>query len=157
MSLVPTWPIAVGTLVIGLLAGAYADHTVMSARIDKLNAAHSEELRQREVQRAADELKARNNERQMTEAVGLAEQEKTDEIAKVRTTAAADIARLQNRPDRKPIAAGGVPQAAAACAGSTGAELSRPDAEFSLGLATRADEQRAALSACYKAYDAIGQ
>lgn len=157
MSLVPTWPIAVGTLVIGLLAGAYADHTVMSSRIDKLNAAHSEELRQREVQRAADEVKARTNERQMTEAVGLAEQEKTDEIAKVRSAAATDIARLQNRPDRKPTTAGGVPQTSAACAGSTGAELSRSDAGFLVGEATRADEQRAALSACYKAYDAVGQ
>lgn len=155
MSLVPTWPIAVGTLVIGVLSGAYVDHAVMESRAEKVAAAHAEELRQREVQRAADEATVRKNEQQMTEAIGLAEQEKSDEIAKVRNTAAAQLASLQNRPNRKPASASGVPQATAACEGATGAELSRPDAEFSLRLAERADEQRAALAACYKAYDSV--
>lgn len=155
MSLIPTWPFVAGALIVGTLAGGYADHLVLESRIDKLNVVHAEELRQREVQRATDERTARNNERQMTEAVGLAEQEKTDEIARIRIAAAADVARLQNRPDRKPTPAGGVPQATPACQGATGAQLSRPDAEFSLRLAERADEQRAALAACYKAYDSV--
>jgi hypothetical protein len=50
-----------------------------------------------------------------------------------------------------------VPGAGATCSGSTGAELSRPDAIFLGGEAARADELRTALSACYAAYDsAIG-
>lgn len=155
MSLIPTWPFVAGALIVGTLAGGYADHLVLESRIDKLNVAHAEELRQREVQRATDERTARNNERQMTEAVGLAEQEKTDEIARIRITAAADVARLQNRPDRKPAAAGGVPQATPACQGATGADLSKSDSEFLVGEAARADELRTALAACYRAYDSV--
>lgn len=40
------------------------------------------------------------------------------------------------------------PASTAACAGASGRELSHPDAEFLIGLAARADEQRAALIAC---------
>lgn len=45
--------------------------------------------------------------------------------------------------------------ARAACAGADGRELSRPDAEFLARLAARADEQRAALSACYAVLDGL--
>lgn len=157
MSILPTWPIAAGTLVIGLVAGAYVDHNIMAGRIDKMTAAHAETLRQREVKRAADEATARSNERQMTEAIGLIEQGKTDEIARIRNAAADTVARLQNRPDRQPARTGGVPQAATACKGATGAELSRQDATVAVGIARDADEQREALKACYAAYDSIGR
>lgn len=157
MSILPTWPIAAGTLVIGLVAGAYVDHSIMAGRIDKMTAAHAETLRQREVKRAAHEATARSNERQMTEAIGLIEQGKTDEIARIRNAAADTVARLQNRPDRQPARTGGASPQAPACQGTTGAELSRADAIFLDGLATRADEQREALKACYAAYDSIGR
>lgn len=153
MALIPTWPIAVGTLVIGLAVGAFADHKIMRGRIDKLIAQHTEQLRVREVQRATDERTARNNERQLVEAAGLIEQEKTNEIDRIRRAAADSIARLQNRPDRQPARTGGAAPQASACQGATGAELSRSDAVFLDGEATRADELRAALSSCYKAYD----
>ena len=155
MSILPTWPIAAGFLVIGLAVGAYADHTVMQGRIEKINAAHTEELRKREVKRADDERTARNNERQMTEAVGLAEQDKQNEIARIRNSYSAQLASLQQRADRKPASPSGVPQATAACEGATGAELSRPDAGFLVSEAARADELRAGLAACYQAYDSV--
>lgn len=155
MSILPTWPIAAGCLVIGLAGGAFLDHSIMGARIQKMTAAHAEELRQREVKRADDERTARNNERQMTEAVGLAEQDKQNEIARIRNSYSAQLASLQQRADRKPTSASGVPQAAPACQGATGAELSRPDAGFLVGEAARADELRAALGACYSAYDSV--
>ena len=41
------------------------------------------------------------------------------------------------------------------CQGGTGAELSRPDAEFLVREATRADEIRAGLDACYAYADAL--
>lgn len=155
MSVLPTWPITAGALVLGLVSGAYVDHHVMAGRIDKINAAHAEELRQREVKRADDERTARNNERQMTEAVGLAEQDKQNEIARIRNSYSAQLASLQQRADRKPASPSGVPQATPACQGATGAELSRPDAGFLVGEAARADELRAALGACYRAYDSV--
>ena len=61
---------------------------------------------------------------------------------------------LRSRPDRAP----GVSEAPRAdCAGGTGAELSRPDAEFLVGEAARADRLRAALDACYAVLDGVGR
>jgi len=62
MSILPTWPIAAGALVIGLAVGAYADHKIMQGRIDKITIAHTEELRVREVKRANDERAERDKE-----------------------------------------------------------------------------------------------
>lgn len=46
MSLVPTWPFVVGTLVIGIAAGAWADHAYMSGKYAKLVAKQTEALAQ---------------------------------------------------------------------------------------------------------------
>lgn len=150
MSILPTWPIAAGALVIGLAVGAYADHKVMGARIDKMEAASAEQERVRQVQRATDERAAREKEQQWAARAGQIEQEKLDEINRIRSDSAAAIARLSNRPDRKPAPASGVPQTTATCTAATGAELAASDAIFLSRLAERADEQRAALQACYQ-------
>lgn len=162
MSILPTWPIAAACLVAGALLGAGADHLYMGGKVERITATlvqerkdHAEQLRVREVQRATDERTARNNERQLVEVNQMIEQDKTNEIARIRDDAAATIARLQNRPDRQPARPGGAAPQAPACQGATGAELSRSDAIFLDGEATRADEQRAALSACYRAYDSV--
>lgn len=157
MSILPTWPIAAVCLALGVAGGALTTRVVYVGKIDKLTAQHTEQLRVREVQRATDERTARNNERQLVEAAGLIEQEKVNEITRIRNDSAAAIARLQNRPDRRPARTGGASPQTPACQGATGAELSRSDAIFLDGESTRADEQRAALSACYAAYDSIGQ
>lgn len=164
MSILPTWPIAAACLATGALLGAGADHLWMNGKVNRLTetltaerAAHAEELRKREVQRGVDERAARSAEHQMAEAIGIVEQEKINEIDRIRRAAADSIARLQNRPDRQPASTGGTGPQTPACQGATGAELSRPDAIFLDGEATRADEHRAALSACYAAYDSIGR
>lgn len=62
------------------------------------------------------------------------------------------VGELRQRPQRAP----GVSEAPRTeCQGGTGAELSGPDAEFLAWEAARADEQRAALMACYIAFDAL--
>jgi len=157
MSLIPTWPIAVGALVVGMATGAFADHTIMAGRIDKMKAETAEVDRQRAEIRAADERDARAKEQSWATRVGQVEQEKTNAIAQAQAAGAAALnsERMRQRADRRPAPGGGVPKTATACAGSTGAELSRPDATFLVGLAQRADEQRAALGACYGAYDAL--
>lgn len=157
MKLIPTWPIAAICLAVGVAGGAVSTRLVYVAKIDKLTAAHTETLRQREAQRVRDEVAARNEERRLVLRANEIEQVKNDEIATVRGALATANARVQNRPDRQPTPASGVPSATAACQGTTGAELSRPDAEFLNGEAARADELRAALSACYGAYDSIGR
>lgn len=157
MSLIPTWPIAVGALALGLAGGAALDHTIMSARIDRMEKATAEIDRQRAEIRAGDELEARQKEQTWAARVGQVEQEKTNEIARVRAAGAAALSdeRMRKRADRPAANPSGMPQAAAACAGATGAELYRPDAIVLVGIAQRADEQRAALGACYSAYDAL--
>lgn len=155
MSIIPTWPIAAGALVVGLAGGFWIEHTRLGAKIDRMEAAYSEELRVREVARSAAERKARDIEQRAAVQAGKIEQDKQDEIARIRADSASAIARLQSRPDRQPARPSGVPSSAPACAGSTGAELSRPDAVFLSGEAARADEHRAALQACYRWADEV--
>lgn len=157
MSILPTWPIAAGTLVLGLSVGACIDHTVMSGRIAKIEKAHADVLEQIAQVQDSDQRAARSKERDMGRLVGKAEQEKEDaqNQARAAATAALNSERMRQRSERRTASGGGVPEAPAACAGTTGAELSRPDAAFLVGFAQRADEQRAALAACYSAYDAL--
>lgn len=156
MKLIPTWPIAALGLALGMTAGAVSTRYVYAHKIDKIQAQHIEELRQREVQRAKDEVAARQEEQRLSARAGQIEQEKTNEIARIRSDSAAAIARLQNRPAR-PASTGAVSSPAANCQGATGAELYREDAAVALRIAADADEQREALRACYAAYDSLRQ
>lgn len=157
MSIIPTWPFVAGALVIGLAGGAYVDHKVMQGRIDKIQIAHTEQLRAREVQRAKDEVAARETERQLALRAGQIEQEKTDEIARVRTDADALIARLRKQAASKPTGTGGVPTACATGEDAAGPAVPVGTGEDLVALAQRADEVRAALGACYQAYDSVGR
>lgn len=155
MSILPTWPFAVGTLVLGLAGGAWLDHTVMAGRIAKLEATHADVLRQIDQVQDSDEIEARTKEQDWAARVGQVEQEKTNEIDRINNRHAAMVDGLRQRANRRAAPGGGVSEATATCAGATGAELSRPDATVLVGIAQRADEQRAALAACYSAYDAV--
>jgi hypothetical protein len=66
-------------------------------------------------------------------------------LRRVRDGLLADLDGLRNRPDRVPDA-GTAPRSA--CTGATGADLFRPDADFLVREAARADELRAELAAC---------
>lgn len=157
MSILPTWPIAAGALVIGLAVGAYADHKVMQSRIDKITIAHTEELRVREVKRADDERAARTREQLLASQIGLIEQEKQDAITTASTSANALIERLRKQAASKPANPSGMPQAAPACETTAGPVVSESTGNDLVSLAERADQHRAALSACYQAYDSIGR
>lgn len=149
MSILPTWPIAAGALVVGLASGFYFEHVRLGAKIDRITAAHAEELRMREVQRAADERKARDVERRLVARAGEIEQEKVNEIAQVRTDADALIDRLRKQAASKPARASTVPGAAATCAPAPGGELPDRSREDFVRLAERANVLRAGLAACY--------
>lgn len=155
MSILPTWPFAVGALVLGLAGGAWIDHTVMASRIAKIEKDHADMMRQLAEVHDADQIDARTKEQTWAARVGQVEQEKTNENARIAARYAAQLDGLRQRADRRPAPTSGMLEAATACAGATGAELSRPDATVLVGFAQRADEQRAALAACYGAYDAL--
>lgn len=155
MSILPTWPIAAGALVVGILGGAYVDHKVMQGRIDKITMEHAEELRLREVKRSEDERAARYREQLLSEKVGQIEEDKQNEITRVSTDAAALIARLRNQAASKPARPSPVSGAAPSCEVAAGPVVSERVGVDLVSLAQRADEMRAALGACYKAYDSI--
>lgn len=94
MSLVPTWPIAVGTLVIGLAAGAWADHTVMARKYDKLVEQHTSALALANAANAKrqDELQLAADESEMKRAVDNDQHAK--DLAAVRAAARAGAVRL---------------------------------------------------------------
>lgn len=80
-------------------------------------------------------------------------QQVTDQAA-INDRLRSDLIGLRNRPERT----AGLPTATGpACQSATGAELSRPDAEFLSWEAARADEIRAGLIACYQVIDATKQ
>lgn len=157
MSILPTWPIAAGALALGLAGGAYIDHKIMQGRIDKIQIAHTEELRVREVKRAEDERAARTREQQLAAKVGQIEQERQDEVAKVRSSADSLIERMRKQANSKPTNSGGVRPSCPAGESAAGADVPIGIGEDLVRLAQRADELRTALGACYKAYDSFSQ
>lgn len=101
MSLVPTWPIAVGTLVIGLLAGAGTDHLWMNhevaaaeKRYDDLKSNHETALARANATNAKrqDELQLAADESEMKRAVDNDQHAK--DLAAVRAAARAGAVRL---------------------------------------------------------------
>lgn len=46
MSLIPTWPFVVGGLLLGAAGGAALDHTIMSAKIDRMKLDNAEAISQ---------------------------------------------------------------------------------------------------------------
>lgn len=81
------------------------------------------------------------------------EESKNAEIEAINSRLSSALDSLRNRPSRPTGSA--VPKASTSCKGTTGASLSAEDARFSIGEAARADRLRAALQACYAAYDSL--
>lgn len=86
--------------------------------------------------------KAREREHQWQIDAQAAEEVQNEELRRVRAGYDRTIAGLRNRPERMPEAA------ASAVSGATGAQLSRPDAEFLAREAARANELRASVARC---------
>lgn len=76
---------------------------------------------------------------------------KDEKIRNINDRLLAALGELRNRPERRSPAAGDI----ATCQGSTGADLSRPDAGFLTREAARADTLRAGLEACYLQYESL--
>lgn len=155
MSSVPTWPIVAGALVVGLAGEFWIERTRLGAKIDRIEAEHAEQERVRQVQRAADETAARKKEQDLAQRASQIEQEKTDEIAAVRSSADALIDRLRKQAASKPTVAGRVPAPSATCPAEPRPAVSERSGEAVVRLAERADEVRAGLAACYKWADSV--
>lgn len=94
---------------------------------------------------------ARSREQELTVKASLITKDKDEKISNINARLAVAIGRLRDRPERTSAANSN----SSNCKGVSGAELSRPDAEFLNREAARADSIRAALSACYEQYESI--
>lgn len=157
MKLIPTWPIAASLLALGVGLGVYVDHSVMQVQIEKINAAHSEDLRVREVQRAKDEAASRKKEQDQAAYIATIEQARVNENVTSRNAADALRERLRNQANSKPSNPSGMPKASATCETAAGPILPERTGNNLVALAQRADELRSALSACYQAYDQVAR
>ena len=134
VALIASGGIGTGAYLKGYSNGESDERLAWQSKTDKIRADASEQARQVE--------------RTQQEAARNAIQNQLTEERYVAATLRADINSLRERPPRTVRVE--VPGAPTDCQGSTGQELSRPDAEFLTGLAARADNLRAALNACYE-------
>lgn len=106
---------------------------------------------QKEMQAVRNEADKRTAELQ--KAAEAAQKEKDNAIEVISGKLDSALVELRNRPPRS--GRPGVPPSSGTCAGSTGAELSRPDAEFLVWEAARADRLQASLIQCYTQYKKV--
>lgn len=130
-----TWLVA-----LALLAGAYGTGRWQQWRADQ---------RESVAAQLEAEKKARQDEQALRNDMEVLKDARDQELRAVAAQRDAALRELRNRPDRLP------PAAAPSCAGTTGAELSRPDAEFLAGFAARADELRVELGKCQQRERAV--
>ena len=95
----------------------------------------------------------RKAEADLQERLTKANQEKRDAINTLNRRHSDIVAGLSNRPERGSSEANADTGNRENASGCTGQQLYRPDAEFLVGEAARADAIRIELQACYSAYD----
>ena len=97
----------------------------------------------------AEEIKnAREKEHQMQDATDQIRKDKDAQINAINNQLANALIELRNRPSR-------TSQISSNGQNGTGSTLFAEDAEFLIREATRADQIRTALDACYKQYDEV--
>lgn len=114
------------------------------------NAEHARMVAKLESERAQALQKARDIETQWQEEVNEVTTKQAEKLAEVQHHLDVAIISLRDRPKRSAT----LPDTPRVeCAGASGRELSREDAEFLARESARADTIRAGLEACYAAYD----
>ena len=114
------------------------------------NAEHARLMAQFDHERVDMVQKARDTEKKWQEEVNEVTTKQAEKLAEVQHHLDVAIISLRDRPKRS-ITLPDTPRIE--CAGASGRELSREDAEFLAREAARADTIRAGLEACYAAFD----
>jgi hypothetical protein len=112
----------------------------LEARVASLKASHAQAL-------AKAQEAARSREKTLYEDFDKIRKNKDAKIKDIDARLAAALDSLRNRPDR-------LPQTPTSCAGTTGKELSRPDAEFLERFAADAQKLQSELNSCISQYNA---
>ena len=131
------------TALIGPLAGAVIAVALLGGAYFK---GHHDANVDWEAKAAASKIEAQQQEAAWAESMGRVRKQHEDEKAVVQSRLTTALNSLRDRPAVR------LPEAArAACAGATGKELARPDAEFLVRYAADAAQLQSDLRAC-KAY-----
>ncbi len=130
-------------LVLGLLIGWVINGWRLNANIASMKASQAEEV-------ARYYQAARTAEKALIEATEGIRRQKDAEIKVIAGKLQSALGELRQRQERPSSA-----DTARDCKGTTGAELSRQDAEFLAREAARADQLRSALELCYRQYDTV--
>ena len=96
MSLVPTWPIAVGALILGLVAGYGVEHKLRTAEVDKINLKHERALNLSKDELAKANKAARDHEHADTVAFAALATKYEESRQNEKATDAATITALRN-------------------------------------------------------------
>ncbi len=150
----PITSIAIGIVVAGVAGVAGFGKGYVAGKADVQQQWDQEKTKQyAEYAKAQDE--ARQREQEMQAAADKLRKDKNAEIRDINARHTGILNSLRDRSDRATTEASGLPNAANACAGSTGAELARGDAEFLAGYATDAARLEAAYEQCITQYDEV--
>ena len=150
----PITSIAIGIVVAGVAGVAGFGKGYVAGKADVQQQWDQEKTKQyAEYAKAQDE--ARQREQEMQAAADRLRKDKDAQIKDINARHTGILNSLRDRSDRATTEASGLPNAANACAGSTGAELARGDAEFLAGYATDAARLEAAYEQCITQYDEV--
>jgi hypothetical protein len=116
-------------------SGHHSADTAWTAKVEK---EHADSL-----------LAAQQQEQKWQGVVNETTKKYETKVASISSNLDAALTELRQRPERASMSEA----TRVGCEGGTGAELSRPDAEFLDREAARADTIRAALAACYQVID----
>lgn len=143
------------SLLVGFAGAWQVQDWRFTTKIATINAEHSRNMAELANEARAAEATYRQLEAN-TRAIADEEREKNRaKVAAVNRELAATLERLRNRPERNTPSRSEVSSAPSACAGSTGAELARGDAEFLGRYAADAARLDAALEQCVAQYNAL--
>lgn len=144
-------------LAVGFLTGWTTQSWRLGEEIATLKEAHAQELVKLQQAALNTEKAYREKERSYQTSLAVAQEKRNEETRRINARHAAVVDSLRNRQERTTSGSSEVPNPAPSCAGTTGSELARGDAEFLAGFAADAAKLDAALTQCEAAYNAVLQ
>lgn len=147
--------VAIIVLAIGFLAGWTTQGWRLNKEIATIQAEHATSLKKLADTARDAEAANREIEAQAVRSLAQAQEKRNVEVARITRNHAAVVDSLRKRPERVAAPSSKVPSTTPACAGTTGAELARGDAEFLAGYSADAAKLEAALNQCEAAYNAL--
>lgn len=143
---------------IGLFVGWMTQGWRLNKEIATIQAEHATSLKKLADTARDAEAANREIEAKAVRSLAQAQEKRNEEVARITRNHATIVDGLRKRPERIITSSSSeMPSASAACAGTTGAELARGDAEFLAGYSADAAKLEAALNQCETAYNALRQ